>query len=114
MSSKPKIISTADFDAALDHILYRGMTEGVPLMSKGEPVLDKKGKPIMVVPDHQFLGVAERRAKAKRAHATTAPDPNSPLDPEAREMMEELTTRARAQGGDLPPVVDEDAENERE
>jgi len=107
-----KSVSTEEFDAALDHALFKAMTNGVPLMNRGEPVLTDSGKPIMVTPGADILGVAERRAKAKRIGSGTTGSADA--SNEAMRILAEATAKARSQGGDLPPAVDELMENERE
>jgi len=106
-----KSISTEKFEAALDSALYSALTNGVPLMSRGDAVLDDNGKPVMVVPGSDILSVAERRAKAKRigSGSSGAADAGS----EAMRILAEATAKARAAGDNLPPEVDEYAENER-
>lgn len=100
-------VSTEDFEAALDKALMQAMTQGVPLMSRGEPILDNKGNPIFVTPGADILGVAERRAKAKRI----GQGGSAPTADEVAAILADAG-KARSKGGALPPVIRDD-EDER-
>lgn len=95
-------ISTEDFEAALDSALFKAMTEGVPLIVKGEPVFDNNEELVMVTPGSDILSVAERRAKAKRSGQGSSGE----AETDAIKALAEATAKAREQGGVLPDMKD--------